>query len=71
VHLIAKPSVALASLEPFLGGFEPRLGFAGYLDDPVALTEPAQLCKLAGQLCYMSFGRSARTMPTPLVTSRT
>lgn len=56
VHLVAKPSVRLDGLESFLDGFDPKLGFAGYLDDPDTLTDPAQLCKLAGQLCYMSFG---------------
>jgi thymidylate synthase (FAD) len=56
VHLIARPSVDLATVSGFLDGFEPTLGFRDYLDDPVPLTDSARLCKFAGQLCYMSFG---------------
>lgn len=56
VHLIAKPQVSLASVAHFLEGFDPDLHFADYLQDPTHLPPGAQLCKMAGQLCYMSFG---------------
>src|SRR5437870_4638656 len=55
-HLIAKPSVSLASLSEFLGGFSSELQFAQYLDDPTPLPPGTELCKLAGQVCYASFG---------------
>lgn len=57
VVIIARPSVSLAGLAGFLDGFDPALHFSEYLTDPVTLPEGAQLCKIAGQLCYMSFGR--------------
>jgi thymidylate synthase (FAD) len=56
VSLLAKPSVNIAGLSDFLEGFAPELHFPQYLDDPTPLSEAAQLCKAAGQLCYMSFG---------------
>lgn len=56
VHLVSKPSVSLDSLRDFLGGFSPDLNFEQYVDDPTALEPGAQLCKLAGQVCYASFG---------------
>ncbi len=56
VHLIARPQVSLDSLRAFLEGFDPALEFPAYLDDPTALPGGAQLCKLAGQVCYASFG---------------
>ncbi|MDZ7345005.1 MAG: FAD-dependent thymidylate synthase [candidate division KSB1 bacterium] len=61
VVLIAKPLVALAGLKKFLEGFDSASGFAHYLDDPTALPPGAQLCKVAGQTCYASFGPK-RTM---------
>lgn len=56
VHLIAKPHVALHSMHDFLEGFPPELEFPAYLDDPTPLPPGTQLCKVAGQLCYASFG---------------
>ncbi|MGC8667553.1 MAG: FAD-dependent thymidylate synthase [Chthonomonadales bacterium] len=56
VHLIAKPEVSIEGLREFLEGFDVSLGFSTYLQDPDVLPPGAQLCKLAGQLCYMSFG---------------
>ena len=53
--MLAKPSVNIANLGDFLDGFAPELQFAQYLDDPTALPPAAQLCKTAGQVCYMSF----------------
>jgi thymidylate synthase (FAD) len=61
VVLIAKPLVELAGMKKFLEGFDSALGFASYLDDPTALPSGAQLCKIAGQTCYASFG-AKRTM---------
>ncbi|MEP6755838.1 MAG: FAD-dependent thymidylate synthase [Chthonomonadales bacterium] len=55
VHLISKPATHMASLSEFLGGFDPALEFPQYLNDPDKLEDSAQLCKLAGQVCYASF----------------
>lgn len=55
VILLAKPALALANVSDFLGGFAEELQFQAYLDDPTPLTDAGQLCKTAGQLCYMSF----------------
>jgi len=46
----------LGALTGFLEGFDTSLHFAAYLDDPTRLPDGAQLCKVAGQVCYMSFG---------------
>lgn len=56
VVMIARPHVDIGGLRGFLEGFDPSLGFAEYLDDPVRLTPGAQLLKAAGQTCYASFG---------------
>ncbi|MEK7548331.1 MAG: FAD-dependent thymidylate synthase [Patescibacteria group bacterium] len=61
VHLISRPEVNLGSVSEFLGGFDQALGFEQYLDDPTILPSGAQICKFAGQTCYMSFGPK-RTM---------
>src|SRR2546423_15042231 len=54
-HLLAKPQVSLESMRSFLEGFSPELRFAEYLDDPITIEPGAQICKVAGQLCYASF----------------
>jgi len=56
VQLLARPAVSVDGLRPFLDGFDPALGFSAYVDDPTPLPPGAQLCKVAGQLCYASFG---------------
>lgn len=56
VVVLSRPSVNTAGMAGFLGGFDPALNFSGYLDDPTPLPDGAQLCKVAGQTCYMSFG---------------
>jgi thymidylate synthase (FAD) len=56
VVVIARPSVHVEGLEGFLEGFDPSLHFSAYLNDPVQLPDGAQVCKIAGQTCYMSFG---------------
>jgi thymidylate synthase (FAD) len=57
VVVLARPQTNLAGLEGFLDGYDETTHFTEYLDDPTRLPEGAQLCKVAGQLCYMSFGR--------------
>jgi len=47
----------MGAMAGFLAGFDPSLHFTEYLDDPTRLPDGAQLCKVAGQVCYMSFGR--------------
>jgi thymidylate synthase (FAD) len=56
VVLIARPNTNLGGLTGFLDGFDPSLHFSEYLDDPTNLPDGSQLCKVAGQVCYMSFG---------------
>ncbi len=57
VAIIARPNIHLDGLTGFLNGFDTSLHFSEYLDDPTPLPDGAQLCKVAGQVCYMSFGR--------------
>lgn len=61
VVVLARPSFRLQGLAGFLEGYDPALRFPEYLDDPTNLPDGAQLCKVAGQVCYMSFGPK-RTM---------
>ncbi len=56
VVMVSRPRVGLGGLAGFLGGFDPGLRFTEYLEDPVRLPDSSQLCKTAGQTCYMSFG---------------
>ncbi len=56
VVLLARPQVSMQGLAGFLSGFDPSLHFSSYLEDPTPLPDGAQLCKVAGQVCYMSFG---------------
>jgi thymidylate synthase (FAD) len=56
VIMLARPRTNIAGLTGFLEGFDPSLGFTGYTDDPTSLPDSSQLCKTAGQTCYMSFG---------------
>src|SRR5579862_8189464 len=55
VALLARPQVSLEGLADFLDGFAPDLHFPQYLNDPTPLSPAAQVCKVAGQLCYASF----------------
>jgi len=57
VILLARPEVNLDGLAGFLAGFDESLHFPEYLEDPTKLPHGAQLCKVAGKTCYMSFGR--------------
>jgi thymidylate synthase (FAD) len=56
VIMLARPRTNVAGLAGFLEGFDPSLGFSGYVDDPTRLPDSSQLCKTAGQVCYASFG---------------
>ncbi len=56
VVVLARPQVNMEGLAGFLDGYSALEHFTGYLDDPTQLPDSAQLCKIAGQLCYMSFG---------------
>jgi len=61
VSLLSKPNVNPEGLRSFLNGFGQNLQFEQYLDDEAILTPGAHICKIAGQLCYASFGPK-RTM---------
>jgi thymidylate synthase (FAD) len=61
VVMLARPQVNMSGLAGFLDGFDSALNFSAYVDDPTQLPDGAQLCKVAGQTCYMSFGMK-RTM---------
>jgi flavin-dependent thymidylate synthase len=52
VVMLARPRTNVAGLAGFLEGFDPSLGFTGYLDDPTRLPDSSQLCKTAGQTCF-------------------
>lgn len=56
VVLLARPTVNPGGLQGFLDGFDETLQFSSYTEDPTRLPDGAQLCKIAGQVCYMSFG---------------
>ncbi|WP_069801234.1 FAD-dependent thymidylate synthase [Thermogemmatispora onikobensis] len=56
VVLLARPQTNLQGLAPFLEGFDPSYRFQEYVADPTVLPDGAQLCKVAGQTCYLSFG---------------
>jgi thymidylate synthase (FAD) len=56
VVVLAHPQMNMGGLVGFLTGFDPSLAFPAYVDDPTTLPDGAQLCKVAGQVCYMSFG---------------
>jgi len=56
VVLLARPTVNLNGLSGFLDEFDESLQFSEYLNDPTPLPDGAQLSKIAGQVCYMSFG---------------
>jgi thymidylate synthase (FAD) len=56
VVMISRPNVDISGLAGFLEGFDEDLDFPRYLDDPTPLPPSSQLAKMAGQLCYASFG---------------
>lgn len=59
VALIARSHAHLETMQEFLHGFDPELGFQDYLDHGwLSVPDGIMLCKAAGQLCYMSMGPS-------------
>lgn len=56
VILLSKPDVDVSGLGGFLSGFDKKLNFNDYLNDKKKLEDAEQLCKIAGQSCYASFG---------------
>jgi thymidylate synthase (FAD) len=56
VVMIAQSVPNLDGMRTFLNGFDSASKFDKYLDDPVKLDPAAQIIKVAGQTCYMSFG---------------
>ncbi len=56
VVMLTRPQTNVRGLGGFLEGFDPSSEFPAYIDDPTGLPDSSQLCKTAGQLCYMSFG---------------
>lgn len=56
VQMLARPQVSPTGLTDFLEGFPEEAQLTAALQDPLELPSAAQLCKTAGQLCYMSFG---------------
>jgi thymidylate synthase (FAD) len=56
VVLLSAPAVNVSGMQKFLDGFPEEYGFSHYLEDPTELTPDQQLIKIAGQVCYASFG---------------
>lgn len=54
--LLARPSFDRYGLVEFLRGFSTELEFVDFLEDVAIPSDAEELCKTAGQLCYMSFG---------------
>lgn len=61
VVMIAQSVPNLEGMRTFLNGFDSKLGFGEYLNDPTKIDPAAQIIKVAGQNCYMSYGPK-RTM---------
>lgn len=54
--IISQPQFAIEPVGAFLAGFDDSLGFDDYLEDDWESLDPSTaVCKVAGQLCYMSF----------------
>lgn len=58
VVMVAQSVPNLEGMRTFLNGFDPKLKFGEYLDDPTKINPAAQIIKVAGQNCYMSFGEN-------------
>jgi thymidylate synthase (FAD) len=56
--LISAPMFDLSATKDFLSGFDTGLEFPEYLNDPTKLPPSEAICKFAGQLCYLSFGKN-------------
>lgn len=61
VAVLSVPQVEFSGLQAFLNGFPRELQFFQYLNDPTPLMPAESLCKVAGQLCYLSFGPNHTT----------
>lgn len=57
IALVCRPQTDLSALRPYLDEFPASLGFRNYLDDPTRLDGGSQICKAAGQGCYLSYGK--------------
>lgn len=61
IACIGRTMAAIKSIQDFLYGFDSSLSFPQYLHDKGIpggreFLDGAEICKIAGQLCYMSFG---------------
>lgn len=56
VALIGATAVNISGIQPFLEGFPKEYEFDKYSEDPTELSPYDQLIKIAGQVCYASFG---------------
>lgn len=56
VAVISVPDTRIEGLRGFFGSFPSELNYMDYLRDKDGSLPAETLCKLAGQLCYMSFG---------------
>lgn len=56
VAIVAKTDFNLDVAAGFFESWDAGLGFMGYMADEPTDDNPADLCKFAGQLCYLSFG---------------
>lgn len=54
--MISGPAVDIAGMREFLAGYPREYGFFDYLADPTSIASGEQLAKVAGQVCYASFG---------------
>jgi len=58
--IIAATVTNLDNMDVFLKDFDEKLGFSQYLKDPVSLDSGTTVVKVAGQMCYHSFGKRRR-----------
>lgn len=56
VVLMSAPAVNLSGMGEFLSGFDEKYNFPSYLEDPNVLPPGEALVKVAGQVCYASYG---------------
>jgi len=77
VIAIAKPTIDLSNFHTFLEGFPPVAGFSSFdagnflftpeADEIGKIDQAAALCKVAGQLCYMSYGPKSTKLIGPYI----
>lgn len=61
LSLLTQPLTSRENLHPFLNEFDEELGFDDYFTDREIDEEGTEIVKMAGQLCYMSFGKARST----------